>query len=371
MNSKHDAHPLAWRRMVAFVTVDKFRVQLEERENPLLEGRAFAIVTTEKGGTVLAASDAALTAGLRPGMRWAEALVRCPTLARVVARPGRYAEQSGRLMGALEEISPTLEVFDEAAAFIDLTDCQAYYRHDPERIARLIHATVARASNLPCQIGLGGDKTSARWAARQAEAGKYTIIRPEGAAAALAPHPVVEVLGIGPGMSAVLAQHGVRLCGDMQKLSIHLLARQFGNHGRRVWLMAQGRDPAPVLVARVDALRFQHQRRLPPGTRDLLVLQTVYLQLAERLAADLRREGTLAGEFRIGLHGPEGWREELVLTRPCADMRSLLPLCARFLRRHWFGEEVGALRLSACLGPEAIRQPDIFAGTPRLLASTG
>lgn len=347
--------------MIAFITLEGFRARLEERENPLLEGRAFAIVTTERGGSVLALSEAALAAGLRPGMRWAEALGRCPGLARVVARPGLYAGHSTRLMTALTEISPALEAFDEATAYLDLTDCQAYYRHDPERIAALIRATVDAASGLPCRIGLGGDKTSARWAARQAGGARHGIIRPDAAAQALAPHPVVEVAGIGPAMEAVLAAHGVRLCGDMHKLSIHLLARHFGNHGRRIWLMAQGRDPSPVLSAPGDDPRFRQHRRLPPGTRDLLVLQTVYLQLADRLASGLRREGLQAAEFRIGLRGPEGWREERVrLDRPCADMRALLPLCARFLRRQWFGEEVGALRLCACLEPEAVLQPDIF-----------
>lgn len=360
MSSKSVAAP--WRRMIALVALDHFFAAVEQLDNPRLQGRPLGVAGSARGSVLLAVSPEARALGLFPGMAWAEARTRCPELALVVARPERYAEISGRLMQALTEVSPELEAFALDEAFLDLSHCQAYYRHDPERILALIRQTVFRASGLNCSVGISGDRTTARWAARQGLAEGGLVVPPDAAAARLAPLPLAEVCGIGPGIAEFLAAYGVHSCGDMQKIPIGVPARRFGNLGRRLWLMAQGRDPAPVDSRPRPPRPGSLLRTLPPLTRNADQLQAAFLQLADKLSRRLRRDGLQAGELQVGLRAPEGWRQDwLPLEQATDDARTLFAPCRRFLRQHWFGEEVQQILLYGRPQRPAAEQADFLA----------
>lgn len=345
--------------MIALVALPNFPAAVEQHDNPRLQGQPLGLVAAEHSGTLIALSPEALAAGLLPGSRREDALQQCPGLRYLVAQPARYAERSARIMQALQNVSPELEVFALDEAYLDLTSCQSYYRNRPERIVELIRQTVRQASGgLDCVVGLSGDKTTARWAAHNAGSG---IVLPEAAEAALAALPLA-ALGMGADVVQFFAEHGVQVCGDMKKIPGSLPARRFGNLGRRLWLMAQGRDPSPV-----DPVAAQRPpaRTLPPATRNPAILQTHYLQLAEKAALALRREGRRLQDFQIGLRAPEGWRHAALQTdAPTDDGLAIFQLCKRFLRQSWFGEEVQQVYVQGLLPVPVARQPDFFIADP-------
>jgi DNA polymerase-4 len=175
-----------WRRMIAVVELFAFPTEIEQMDNPSLQGRPICLVNGEQGSIVIAASSEAQARGIQIGMTWLLAKEHCPESVRVVARPARYGEISRQIMAALRAFSPEVEVVAANEAFLDLTSCQSYYRHEPDLIGRLIQETVyAASSGLPCSIGISGDKTSARWAAKQQQGG-LTVLHPERGRGALA-----------------------------------------------------------------------------------------------------------------------------------------------------------------------------------------
>ncbi|MDP2227918.1 MAG: DNA polymerase IV [Moraxellaceae bacterium] len=348
--------------MIALVDMDAFFASVEQLDHPRLRGRPVGVVNGEQGSTLIAASYEARALGIRTGTRWLDARQRCPECVRIVARPARYAEVSARIMAALQEVTPDIEVFSVDEAFLDLTACQAYYRYRPEAIAALIRDTVYQASGLSCSVGLSGDKTTAKWAAKQQKPAGMTIITPDAAEARLAPVPLTELCGIGPGMAAFFEQFGVVHCGDMKKIPISMPARRFGNLGRRLWLMAQAKDPSPVSVQRRDPQSLSHGKILPPLTHDIDVIQGYLQHLAEKLAVRLRRHGYTVQDIHIGLRCPEGWRQGWLRTeQPTDDGLVIFQLCRRFLRQHWFGEVVQQVQLNASQPVRAGQQPDFFA----------
>lgn len=350
--------------MIAAVSVDHLAAAVEQQDNALLRGRPVGLVGGARATRLQGVSAEASAAGVTPGMRWDDAEARCPGLARVVARPERYATVTGLLATGLSGVAPAVETFAPDLLLLDLTDCQAYYRHDPARIATLLRQAARDTAGLDCRIGISGDRTTACQAGRLAGPGGTGIVPPAAAAGFLAPLPVREVLGGSSGVADFLARHGIERCGDMKRVPIHVPARRFGNLGRRLWLMAQGLDPAPVLPPRVAADEPLQERRLAAATRDLLVLQTAFFDLAGKLAGHLRREGLRRRRFRLGLCAPEGWREEEVTCDlDTDDLRAIAPLCARFLRQHWYGEPVTALRVQAAPAEAVARQADIFLRT--------
>ena len=170
-------------------------------------------------------------------------------------------------------------------------------------------------------------------------------------------------------MAQFFGEYGVQVCGDMKKIPISIPARRFGNLGRRLWLMAQGRDPAPVDTRQHEAKSLSHAKIMPPGLRNPAVLQTYYMHLAEKMAVRLRRDGLMVRDFHIGLRAPEGWRQSWMQTeQPTDDGLAIFQLCKRFLRQHWFGEVVQQVHIHGSDPAPAGTQPDFF-GQPQSSAS--
>jgi len=87
-----------------------------------------------------------------------------------------------------------------------------------------------------CSIGVSGDKTTAKFAARQQKPDGLTVIPPWRARARLAATPLRELCGVNDGIANLLARYGVHHCADLQELPISVLGKRFGNPGRRIWL---------------------------------------------------------------------------------------------------------------------------------------
>lgn len=347
--------------MIAFVHVDNFGLAVEQAENPLLAGRPVALLYSEALPRLVEASAEARLLGLRAGMDWEAASATCPGLGRLPARPAHYAAVSARLWEALAGISPDLEPFAPGAAFLDLTACQAYYRHDPRHVARLVQEVLAGAGAAPATVAIAGDKTTARLAAQMAPAGEVRVVGPGDAAGLLATLPLSSLCGEAPALAEFFAAHGVADCGGLARLPVAVVAQRFGNHGRRLWLMAQGLDPDPVRPRREEARGPLLGRLLPPGPTTEEALLGAFRGLCGKLGQRLAREGWQARELRIGLRAPEGWRREWTLL-PDAARDELYTPCRRFLRRHWFGEEIRQVDLLPAPEAASFRQEDIFRG---------
>ena len=150
-------------------------------------------------------------------------------------------------------------------------------------------------------MGVSGDKPTAKYAAKLNKPNGLTVIPPWQARARLFDVPVTELCGINKGIGGFLAQYGVHRCGDMERLPISVLAKRFGNPGRRIWYMCQGEDPDPVQLNVPPPKSVGHGKVMPPDTRDHTVLLTFLMHMSEKVAARLRRHGLKAGRFFIGL----------------------------------------------------------------------
>ena len=348
--------------MIALVDMDAFFSSVEQMDNPRLQGCPVGVVNGEQGSTIIAASYEARALGIRTGTSWADARARCPEFVRVVSRPARYSEISNRIMTALQEVTPELEIFSVDEAFLDLTSCQAYYRYQPETIGHLIRATVLKASGLSCSVGISGDKTTAKWAAKQEKPGGLTLVHPDEAEQRLANIPLTELCGIGPGIAEFFAQYDVYRCGDMKRIPISVPAQRFGNLGRRLWLMAQGRDPAAIDQRAHEPKSLSHGKILPPQVREVTIIHGFFMHMAEKLATRLRRHGYVVQEYHISMRCPEGWRQAWMRTEQgTSDGAEIFRLCKRFLRQHWFGEVVQQIRIHAASPVPSGMQPDFFA----------
>jgi DNA polymerase-4 len=353
--------PALWPRAILLMDMDAFFASLEQRDNPDLQGEPVAITNGEQGTCIITCSYEARKYGIHTGMRLKEARRLCPELIRIPSRPRHYAAVSTAIMEALRDITPDMEVFSVDEAFLDITHCQRLHG-TPEHIARMVKERVQAVSGLKCSVGVSGDKTTAKWAAQQNKPDGLLMVPPWEAAARLAGEPVTALSGIAGGIGRFLAEHGVQTCGDMQRLPISVLADHFGNLGRRIWLMAQGLDPAPVRLEVEPPKSMGHGKVMPPDTRDPQKLSTYLQHMAEKVASRLRRHDMQASLFFIGLKTRIGWLGGRYRTAaPTDDGAQIIRLCRTLLREEWHGQGVHQVQVTALDPVPRDYQGDLFS----------
>lgn len=336
-----------WVRAIILVDMNAFFASIEQLDRPEWRGRPVAITNGLTGTCIITSSYEARAHGIKTGMRLKEARRLCPGLIQSPARPGRYAAVSSRIMSSLESITPDVEVFSVDEAFLDVTRCQRLLG-SPERIAQLTKETVFKASGVLCSVGVSGDKTTAKYAAKLNKPDGLTVILPWEAKARLHDVPVTDLCGISKGIGGFLAARGVYTCGDMERLPIGVLAQRFGNPGRRIWYMAQGADPEPLQLTVAAPKTMGHGKVMPPNTKDRSVIYTYLLHMSEKIAARLRRHAMVAQTFAIGLNTRAGWvgsKARSVL--PTQDGRIIVRLCKKVIEACWQGQGVHQVQVTA------------------------
>lgn len=358
------SHSEHWSRAIALIDMNAFFASVDQRDFPSLLGQPVGITNGMRGSCIITCSYEARAFGVHTGMRLREAYQLCPNLVQRPARPKVYARVSTSIMKAIHNVCPDVEVFSVDEAFIDITPSQRLYG-SPENAAQLLKTAVYEVSGLLCSIGLSGDKTTAKYAAKLNKPNGFTVIPPWESRERLSHVPVTELCGIAEGIGRFLADYGVTHCGDMEKLPISILAKRFGNLGRRIWYMCQGEDPDPLHPDVAAPKSIGHGKVMPPNTRSREVVLTYLQHMCSKVGARLRKHGLEARTFWIGLHTKFGWIGEKVrLPFFSNDHRKIFQQGRKALEFHWKGEGVRQIQVTALDPQPTSMQLDMFSNHP-------
>ena len=355
-----DHCPIIWPRAIVLVDMNAFFASIEQRDRPEWRGRPLAITNGNQGTCIITCSYEARAYGIKTGMRLKEARRLCPDLIQCPAHPERYAETSAAIMEALLDITPDIEIFSVDEAFLDVTRCQRLLG-TPPYIAQLAKQSVFAASGVLCSAGVSGDKTTAKFAAKLDKPNGLTVIPPWEAAQRLHDVPVTGLCGIAEGIGRFLAAHGVHTCGEVKRLPISVLARRFGNPGRRIWYMCQGQDPDKLQQDIPAPKSIGHGKVVPPDTRDRDVLLTYLMHMSEKVGARLRRHRLEALTFHIGLRSADGWMgDRLRCALPTSDGREIMGLCRTVINEIWNGQGIHQVQVTALDPVDNGKQLELF-----------
>ena len=332
-----------WQRAIILVDMNAFFASVEQLAHPEWRGRALVVTNGKQGTCIITCSYEARAYGIKTGMRLYEARRLCPDVVQVPADPERYVKVSRDIMQALQAITPDIEIFSIDEAFLDVTHCQLLHG-SPEKMGRMVKKIIYDVSGLQCSVGVSGDKTTAKFAAKLQKPDGFTVISPWEAKERLRHVPVTELCGIKSGIGGFLARHGVLKCGDTEKIPISILARRFGNLGRRIWYMCQGADPDPV------------------HTRSPQVIETYLMHMCEKLAARLRHHHYRAKHFFVGVRSYDfGWLGMVSETlQSTQDGKEIYQLGAFILAQRWQGEPVCQIQVTALDPSSDGLQLDLF-----------
>lgn len=352
-----------WPRAIIHIDMNAFFASVEQRDFPELRGKPVGVTNGEVGTTLITCSYEARALGVKTGMRVYEARRLCPGLIQRPARPKVYAGISTRIMHALQDISPDVEVFSVDEAFLDVTHCQRLHG-SPEHIAHLARQRIHEISGgLPCSIGVAGTKSTAKIASDMKKPDGLTVIPPWEARERLADVPMKKVCGLGPNIAEFLSLYGARTCGDVARLPMTVLARRYGVTGKYLWLACQGKDTEPVAPDVAPPQSVGHGKVLPPHTASARVIEIYLRHMCEKVAARLRRYDMQPGRLYIGLRletprkgsptrsAHSSCHEDIgqLFTLPYGspDGKQLFELAQKFLRHRWHGMAVTHVQVTA------------------------
>jgi DNA polymerase-4 len=353
-----------WPRAIILIDMNAFFASIEQLDHPEWRGRALAVTNGKQGTCIITSSYEARSFGIKTGMRLKEAERLCKNLVQVPARPERYAAVSKKIMDALTSLTPDIEIFSVDEAFLDVTRCQLLWG-SPEKIGLLAKELIFNASGLLCSIGISGDKTTAKFAAKLQKPNGLVVIPPWEAKERLRYVPVTELSGIKSGIGGFLKKHGAIFCGEVEKIPISILQKRFGNLGIRIWHMCQGADPEPVYTCVENPKSMGHGKVMPPNTTSPIVIETFLMHMCEKLGARLRHHHFKARFFYAGLLNYEaGWFGAKGRTAQFTnDTREIFRLALWLVHQNWNGEPVRQIQVTALDPINSGFQLDLFSKT--------
>jgi len=359
---------LACLRFPHLALVHVWRVHPELRDEPVVvsgpgpDGREI----------ILAASPAALAAGVLPGQRLRQAETACPGAVRLPGNPEGVAGLRRAALAALADCSPWVEWTDDATVHLDGSG--RHPRHPDEAAwAAACGRQLAAALGVPPAVGVGGSRFTAFAAATAAGPGRVRRVAPGAAAAFLAPWPVAE-LPLSEEARTRLGAFGLHTLGDCAQVPAADLQRQLGPDGLLVHRLACGRDDAHLRPFR-EPPAFGVRLVLAGTVQDREALRFTAPRVAEAVAARLVAAGRAAGRLRLVLRAeddpdatveagrPSGgsWWGERVPPQPVATTAEILPILLGLIGSAAPVAPVLVLELCALeLGPLPARQVDLW-----------
>ncbi|MBS1949792.1 MAG: DNA polymerase IV [Cytophagales bacterium] len=200
--------------MIMFIDMNSFFASCEQQVNFWLRGRPVGVCTyTGKYGCIIAPSIEAKKNGVKTGMRLNDAIQICPDLVPLETHPNRYREYHIKIMNILRQYSEDVIPKSIDEAIIDLTAYKLIYKNlaDLEKLARQIKKDIREKVGdwLRCSIGIAPNAFLAKLGSDIQKPDGLIVIMPENIDAVLSKLKLVDLPGIGNGMSERLMNAGI------------------------------------------------------------------------------------------------------------------------------------------------------------------
>ncbi|MCC6628356.1 MAG: DNA polymerase Y family protein [Chloroflexi bacterium] len=341
-------------RRIACLLLPHFALQVAARDQPALLATVAAV---SDGTRVIAVTSAAAAAGVRAGMRLADARARCPALTLVPAAPAAEATANAALLALLAHFSPTVEPARPGVVFLDWSGLGRAEDGETAQ-ARLLTRTVASDLGLTAHTGIAdGPFTAAVAAHHQARVDAPALVPAGASAVFLAPFAISVLPGVRPVLARLLAL-GLRRVGDLAALPAAEVARRFGPAVAQAHALARGQDRRPLQGQGGPAERSVSVPFEPPETSLDRLLFAATGRLRE-LQDVLEAEGLAASDLLVTLRLEDG--ATVPLAAPLLALAGSTRVVLEALRARLDGEPLAApvaeltLTLTG-VGPERGRQ---------------
>lgn len=327
-------------RIILHTDMDAFFASVAQVQHPEYRGRPVIVGGPAERGVVSAASYEARQFGVHSAMPLWKARQLCPKGIYLPVDGPACQEASRRALALYQEYTPRLQPLSIDEVCLDLTGSLKLFG-PPLQIAREIQQRIHETMGLTVSIGLGPNRLVAKMASEWQKPRGLTQITADQLPERFAPLPVGKLWGLGPVTAQRLQRLGISTLGQLQRVPVMLLEREFGVMGQYLHEAAHGRDetPVPLYDGKREYKQMSEERTLARDTRDVELLSLTLLGLCDHLGWRLRREGYQARQvtLKIRLADFQSLTRSLTLSAPTDVDYALFQAADRLLRGQHFG----------------------------------
>ena len=229
--------------------MDAFYASVEQRDNPDLRGKPVIVAWKGMRSVVCAASYEARAFGVRSAMPAKRAERLCPDGIFIAPDFTRYGAVSRDVREIFKRHTDLIEPLSLDEAYLDVTTNKTGLP-TATLVARTIREQIRKELDLTASAGVAPNKFLAKLASDWKKPDGLFVIQPDEVDAFLLPLPVGRLPGVGKVNEEKLAKLGIKIVGEMRKLELPTLEREFGRYGGRLYELARGIDENPVVPDR-------------------------------------------------------------------------------------------------------------------------
>lgn len=291
-------------RTIMLVDMNAFFASVEQACNPFLRGKPLLVGGAPGTRSVVAAASyEARPYGIHSGMSIKEALELCPEAIAIGGDAKKYKHASDQIARIFMDYTDHVERYSIDECFIDITATQDMFG-GAVNVAKEMKRRIYSEVGLKCSAGIGPNRMLAKLASGMQKPDGLTEIKREDVKALLENLPVAKLHGVGRRLEYRLERLGIKTAGELGKVPIHILKREFGVVcGNTLHNMGNGIDPTPVTPdhSQPDIKSVGHSYTLSRNTHDPKILAKQLLRLSEMVGRRLRAQGYAGRTVTVGV----------------------------------------------------------------------
>lgn len=236
------------------IDANNFYVSCERVFNARLHGRP-VVVLSNNDGCVVARSPEAKALGIKMGVPLFQIqhLVEAYDVKVYSSNYALYGDMSQRVMGALSEFTPEVEIYSIDEAFMNLDGCRVGAPRELRELGLAIKEKVRQWTGIPVTVGIAETKTLAKLANHLAKksdkcSGVLNLVRSPYKEEALSRTFVEEVWGIGPAYSKLLKQKRILTALNLRDVDTRWARKAMTVVGARIVMELRGVSCMPLEV---------------------------------------------------------------------------------------------------------------------------
>lgn len=230
-------------RTILHCDCNGFYASVEALDNPELKNIPMAVggdVQSRKG-IILAKNEAAKKYGIVTAETIWSARKKCPNLAVVPPRHGRYEEISKQVNDIYKEYTEFVEPFGIDESWLDVTFVRTLFG-DGKKIADELRRRVFNEIGITISVGVSYTKSFAKLGSDYKKPDATTVILPKDLDRIVYPQKINNLLFAGEKICSEFNKYGIFTIGDLAKCEEGFIAKNFGKNGMLVYNYAKGND---------------------------------------------------------------------------------------------------------------------------------
>jgi len=210
-----------------------------------------------------------------------------------------YSEVSSQIHAIVSRYTPLIQPLSLDKAFLDVRASAALFGKTID-VARRIKQEIQDELRLIVSVGVAPNKFLAKIASDLDKPDGFVVLEAADVQSFLDPLPVSRLWGVGKVTEQQLHALNIHTIAQLRRLPAEKLEQHFGQLGKHLWHLANGRDDRSVTPER-EAKSLSHETTFAQDISDPDVLRSVLFNLTEQVACRIRSQALRGRSVQLKL----------------------------------------------------------------------